>query len=87
MDIPTNGRTPAADKVHLRQLADEVEFPDEIDTPQDVAARVRFARYRALQSFRSSPWHPKENLPPMYSRIFQLEDFLGMQKRLVFPHF
>ena len=65
-----------------QQLADDdLEFPDEMDTPDDVAARVRFARYRALLSFRSSPWHPKENLPIDYSRIFQFENFSGAQRR------
>jgi hypothetical protein len=55
-------------------------FPDEVDTPDDVAARVRFARYRALLSFRTSPWHPKENLPQDYSRIYQFESFTSTQK-------
>lgn len=56
-------------------------FPDEIDTPDDVSARVRFARYRSLLSFRASPWHPKENLPADYARIFQFENFGGAQRR------
>lgn len=63
---------------------EDLEFPDEVDTPQDVSARDRFARYRALQSFRSSPWNPKENLPVEYSKIFQFENFLGTQKRCYF---
>jgi pre-rRNA-processing protein TSR1 len=50
-------------------------FPDEMDTPQDEAARRRFARYRALQSFRQSPWHPKENLPQEYAKIYAFENF------------
>ena len=70
----------------------DAEFPDEMDTPQDVSARHRFARYRALQSFRASPWHPKENLPQDYARIFQFENFAGAQKRyargflILMPH-
>ena len=64
------------------RLADEEVFPDEMDTPMDVSARTRFARYRALLSFRASPWHPKENLPAEYSRIFQFENFSGTQRRL-----
>jgi hypothetical protein len=60
---------------------DEEERGDFVDTPMDQSARARFARYRALQSFRSSPWHPKENLPTHYSKIFQFEDMKGMQKR------
>lgn len=42
---------------------DELEFPDEVQTPDDLPARERFARYRALKSFRTSPWNPYESLP------------------------
>lgn len=58
-----------------REAQEDAMFPDEMDTPQDEPARRRFARYRALQSFRSSPWHPKENLPQEYSRIYAFENF------------
>jgi pre-rRNA-processing protein TSR1 len=64
----------------MEQFLEDEQFPDEIDTPVDQAARMRFARFRALQSFRSSPWHPKENLPLEYSKIFQFENF-GMTQR------
>jgi hypothetical protein len=30
----------------LQAEAEDAEYPDEVDTPQDVAARVRFAKYR-----------------------------------------
>ena len=63
-----------------QQLREELDFPDEIDTPHDILAKDRFARYRALQSFRSSPWHPKENLPADYAKVYQLESFSGMQR-------
>ncbi|KAI0645813.1 ribosome biogenesis protein tsr1 [Trametes meyenii] len=58
-----------------REEEDDTAFPDEIDTPLDVAARTRFQRYRGLRSFRTSPWDPYENLPRDYARIFQFEDF------------
>lgn len=35
-----------------RKARENEQFPDEIDTPLDVAARIRFQRYRALKSFR-----------------------------------
>jgi pre-rRNA-processing protein TSR1 len=72
------------EKQRRKQAAmDDAEFPDEVDTPTDQSARLRFARYRALQSFRSSPWNCKENLPPQYSRIFQFENFSVTQKRIL----
>lgn len=59
----------------------EDDGDDFVEVPGDMSARQRFARYRALQSFRSSYWHPQENLPAAYRRIFQLEDVKGMQRR------
>jgi pre-rRNA-processing protein TSR1 len=63
-----------------KELQEDDEFPDEVDTPIDIPVRQRYARYRALQSFRTSPWHPKENLPESYSKIFQFENFYSTQR-------
>lgn len=69
------------DKILAAQ--EEKKFPDEIDTPQDVPARVRFQKYRGLESFRTSPWDKKENLPSDYARIFQFQNFDRTKKRIV----
>ncbi|KAF9339581.1 hypothetical protein BGZ91_005464 [Linnemannia elongata] len=66
-----------------KENRDDMEFPDEVEAPMDVAAQVRFARYRALESFRTSPWDPYENLPLDYGRIFQFENFRRTKYRVM----
>ncbi|XP_076651890.1 tsr1 ribosome assembly factor [Halictus rubicundus] len=70
----------AIEKLKLAKL--DAQFPDEVDTPQDMLAKVRFQKYRGLESFRVSPWDPKENLPLDYGRIFQFENFDRTRKRV-----
>ncbi|KAF8740163.1 hypothetical protein AX14_008351 [Amanita brunnescens Koide BX004] len=65
-----------------REEEEDLAFPDEMDTPQDQLARVRFQRYRGLRSFRTSPWDPFENLPRDYARIFQFEDFRRTERTI-----
>ncbi|GJP72977.1 hypothetical protein CLOP_g3742 [Closterium sp. NIES-67] len=62
------------------QQQEDQEFPDEVDTPDDIPARQRFAKYRGLKSFRSSPWDPKESLPSEYARIFSFDNWKRTQK-------
>ncbi len=52
-----------------------------MDTPDNVPARQRFARYRGLKSFRASPWDPKEDLPAEYAQTFAFENFKRAHKR------
>lgn len=63
--------------------AEDEEFPDEVDTPLDVPARRRFAKYRGLKSFRTSSWDPKESLPPEYAKIFAFDNFKRTQKHVL----
>jgi pre-rRNA-processing protein TSR1 len=59
----------------------DVEFPDEVDTPLTKPARTRFARYRGMKSFRTSPWDPKESLPEDYAKVFQVGDWRAARKQ------
>lgn len=70
----------ALDKI--KAAREEAAFPDEVDTPKDIPARERFAKYRGLASFRTSPWDTKENLPSDYGRIFQFENFDRTRKKV-----
>ncbi|KAJ3070278.1 hypothetical protein HDU98_006694, partial [Podochytrium sp. JEL0797] len=62
---------------------EDIKFPDEMDTPRDIAARIRFQKFRGLKSFRTSPWDPYENLPIDYAKIFQFESFKKTKTRIV----
>lgn len=61
---------------------DDLEFPDEVDTPLHIPARERFARFRGMKSFRTSKWDPYEELPIDFSKCFALEDWKGMGRRM-----
>ena len=69
------------DEERREKERDERLWPDEVEAPADAPARERFQKYRGLDSFRSSVWDPKENLPLDYSRIFQLERFAHFVRR------
>ena len=62
---------------------DDLEFPDEVAVEDEGAARERYARYRALKSFRKSHWDPKENLPDTYGAVYHFASFKATQKDVV----
>ncbi|XP_030570385.1 pre-rRNA-processing protein TSR1 homolog [Drosophila novamexicana] len=67
----------------LQQARTDQLWPDEIDTPLDVPAHERFQKYRGLESFRTSPWDAKENLPSDYARIYQFKNFDRTKRRIL----
>lgn len=65
------------------ESAEDLEWPDEVNTPKDTPARIRFQKYRGLKSFRTSPWDVKENLPREYGRIFQFQSYTRAKNRVM----
>ncbi|KXS09926.1 DUF663-domain-containing protein [Gonapodya prolifera JEL478] len=81
--IPSDASDPAdvgpasreAPPTREEQAALDLSHPDELDTPRESPARVRFAKYRGLADSRTSGWDPYENLPEEYGRVFAFEDW------------
>ena len=66
----------AAERERIREeCEDEERHADEVDTPIEIPARQRFAKYRGMKSFSTSAWDPKENLPLEYASIFELSGY------------
>ncbi|KAG8348611.1 hypothetical protein TRVL_00573 [Trypanosoma vivax] len=64
----------AAEVQRLREESEEEAWnPDMVDTPFNLSARQRFAKYRGLKSFQASKWDPTENLPHHYAYIYKLQ--------------
>ncbi|CAP25030.3 Protein CBR-TAG-151 [Caenorhabditis briggsae] len=66
-----------------RKERENAQWPDEVDTPIDQPARIRFQKYRGLKSFRTSTWDAKENLPVDYARIFQFANYKNTKKNVM----
>ena len=52
-------RTELEELERLKDAREHQMFPDEVLTPKDTPARIRFQKYRGLASFRTSAWDPK----------------------------
>ena len=88
MDIEEANDVSMKDKKALaeerrKEKSDHDEFPDEVDVEEDMKARDRFARYRAIKSFRKSYWDPKESLPESYATIFGFSSFKATQRSIM----
>ena len=86
--------------IKRRQLDDaeplSKEFPDAVEVPEDQPARVRFAKYRGVESLRTSAWETSSDSVPKYmENIFEFDNFKLSMKRalnveqneLEFSHF
>lgn len=64
--------------------SEDFDFPDEVNTPHDQLAKVRFQKYRGLASFRTSEWDKYENLPVEYSKIYEFKEPCHIVKQAAF---
>ena len=62
---------------------EDMEFPDEVDTPIEVPARERFHKYRGLVSMKNGSWDPLENLPKEYSNVYSFENIKYLHKKAI----
>ena len=89
----TDGATDAADadavaaaaaKAAYRAATDDAAWPDEVDAPPDVPARVRFVKYRGLApTWRAAEWHAADGAPVEYGRVFAFESARRARARAV----
>ena len=70
-----------------RKQLDEAEplskvFPDAVEVPEDQPARIRFSKYRGVESLRTSEWDASADVLPKYmENIFEFDTFKLSMKR------
>lgn len=58
------------------------EFPDAVEVPEDQPARIRFAKYRGVESLRTSEWDTSaDGMPKYMENIFEFDNFKLSMKR------
>ena len=87
LNSTTIQRLPAKARHELFKARElDARFPDEVEYPPTTTARSRFARYRALKNFRSSPWDVDEpeddRAPSEWSRLVRFGNWRGTCKRI-----
>ena len=68
-------------KADRREVENQILYPDERDAPVNQTVIERYKRYVALVDLEKGPWDLSAGLPDAYRRIFQFENFKGVQKR------
>ncbi|RPA94819.1 DUF663-domain-containing protein [Choiromyces venosus 120613-1] len=72
-------------KSRATELAEDREFPDEIELHPNVLARERLSRYRGLKSLRTSPWEAEEDRPFQpadWDRLAKITDYKSAKNKL-----
>jgi len=86
MHIDLSPEEEARQHALFKEREEDAKFPDEVEYPPNIPARVRFARYRALKSFRSSPWDVDEpdddRGPSEWSRLVRFGNWRGTCRRM-----
>lgn len=68
----------------LKELSEEEAWnPDMVDTPVNLPARQRFAKYRGMKSFHTGKWDPAENLPTQYAYVYKLQGYSRIRESAI----
>ena len=82
VDIGKSNKHEAKTSLQYRK-PDEMEVPDEVDTPVGVSCREVFSKYRGLSSMKPGSMDPSVNLPREYSSIYSFENMAFTYKESV----